>query len=105
MLHPRETSGRSLASPRTSEELACQRVKEKQRWSRSAWLRENSQWWRGGAQKLNLGDGKLALGQPNHQPILLTEEKNLLELVNMRRKIPAEDAEDENIVHINKTER
>ena len=48
--------------------------------------------WRttGGREKvskiLDLGDSKLALGQPNCRPLLLTEEKNLSEVVNMSKK-------------------
>ena len=51
-------------------------------------------------KKLNLGDCKIALGQPDC--LIPTEDKNLLEVVNMRRKILAED---KNIGHINKTEQ
>ena len=50
----------------------------------------------------NLGHGELAFGQPDHQPMLLEEEKNLMEVVHMRGKISAED---EDVVNIHKTER
>ena len=53
------------------------------------------------SKKLNLGYSKFMLGQPDCQPMLPTEEKNLSEVVNMRGKNPAED---KNVVHINKTE-
>ena len=53
-------------------------------------------------KKLDLGDSKLALGQPDCQPMLPTDAKNLPEVVKLRRKIPAED---KNIVLINKTEQ
>ena len=53
-------------------------------------------------KELNLGHCELPLGQSNHQPMLLTEEKNFTEVFNMRRQIPAED---EDIVHIHATEQ
>ena len=43
------------------------------------------------AKKLNLGDSKLAFLKPNCQVMLPTEDKNLLEMIHMRREILGED--------------
>ena len=53
------------------------------------------------AKKLNLGDSKLTFWKPNCQAMLLTEDKNLLEMVHMRREILGEEKD---IVHLDKTE-
>ena len=39
------------------------------------------------SKKLDLGNGEVALGQPDCQPMLLTEDKDLWEVVNVRGKI------------------
>ena len=43
------------------------------------------------AKKLNLGDSKLAFQKPNCQAMLPIEDKNLLEVVHMRREVLGED--------------
>ena len=43
------------------------------------------------AKKLNLGDSKLAFWKPNCQAMLPTEDKNLQEVVHMRREVFGED--------------
>ena len=39
------------------------------------------------AKKLNLGDSKLAFRTTNCQAMLLSEDKNLSEMIHMRREI------------------
>ena len=53
------------------------------------------------SKKLNLGHSKFTLEEANHQPMLTIEEKNLTEIVDLGGEIPAEN---QYIVHVNKTE-
>ena len=51
------------------------------------------------AKKLNLGDSKLAFQRPNCQAMLPTEDKNLPEVVHMRREVFGKDKD---VIQINK---
>ena len=54
------------------------------------------------AKKLNLGDSKLAFWKPDCQAMLPTEDKNLLEMIHMRRAIHREDI---NVIQIVEAEQ
>ena len=53
-------------------------------------------------KKLNLGDSKLTFQKPNCQAMLPTEDKNLPEMIHMRREILGEDKD---VIHVDKVER
>ena len=53
------------------------------------------------AKKLKLGDSKLAFWKPNCQAMLLSEDKNLPEVVHMRREVLGEDKD---VIHSDKAE-
>ena len=54
------------------------------------------------AKKLDLVDSKIQFWKPNCQAMLPTEEKNLLEVIHMRKGIPGEN---KYVIHVNKAER
>ena len=54
------------------------------------------------AKKRDLGDSKLTLGEAYFETMLPTETEDLLEVVKVRGKISTED---EDVIHILKTER
>ena len=49
------------------------------------------------AKKFNLGDSKIAFQKPNCQVMFPTEDKNLSEMIHMRRKILGEDKD---VIHV-----
>ena len=53
------------------------------------------------SKKLDLGECEFALGKPNCQAMLLTDDKNLLDVIHMRREILGED---KNVIHIDEAE-
>ena len=53
------------------------------------------------AKKFNLGDSKLAFRKPNCQATFQTKDKNLSEMIHMRREILGEDKD---VIHVDKAE-
>ena len=54
------------------------------------------------SKKLDLGDRKLAFQKPNCQAMLPTEEKNLSEMIHMRKETPGEDND---VIQVDEAER
>ena len=69
---------------------------------RNAWTTENNQWHREDSRETQSWREQTRIRKPSCQAMVLTEYKNLLEVVNMRRAVLGEVKD---VIHVDEAER